>query len=468
MPPLLSGSIWSSCNAAAAVLLPFGIFVAFARLLPVADIGLVALAVACAELLKTCGLPGLYEAMLCQPHDTARMQQTALAVLLTAGAVLTVGFVALILALSDAVPGIAGHRLPLSLVGLRILLDLAGLQPQANLAQRLQYRRMAVRSVVANLAAGAAGLGLASWGDALWGLVAYQVLQPAITLAVTVAGTRALARPVFHRDCWRLMRREASWASAVRLVASANNSLDQILIADLIGPVRLGYFNLAKRVEVTFVTVSQSFVGILFQPLFAAATPGQRGPALQRALALTLLVCGLPAAVFVVNSRAVIGLAFGPRWQPAAAVAAVLAISGCVRALGSVHGALLSISGRNRAVLVVASVAALAGVAAVVVGARFGLLACSLGLLAKNAGSSFWQARLTRQDAPGIARFYLVQIVAPFALMLLAASLGTAAGDPLLRLLLSGAGASAVAGLYFGWRFFPELAARRAPRPGVA
>ena len=49
---------------------------------------------------------------------------------------------------------------------------------------------------------------------------------------------------------------------------------------------------------------------------------------------------------------------FGPQWVNAAPVAAVLALSGFARAIGFVPGALMSVSGHNRELLITSAVSA--------------------------------------------------------------------------------------------------------------
>ena len=253
------GALWSCLNAGTAVALPFLIFIFFARVLPPAQVGLVVLAVACAEFVKAIGLPGLYEALLQHPDHQPRLHETALAVLLLAGCArlpVYAGVLALIAGMTGG-PGAADPML--LLIGLRIPFDLATLQPQAVLAQRLSYRRMALRSVVANAGAGVVGIGIAAAGAPMVGLIAYQAGQSALLFLATVHRTGALARPRLHRDCLRLLARQAGMASIVRLVAATNSYVDQILIAALLDTARLAYFNLAKRVETTFITASASF-----------------------------------------------------------------------------------------------------------------------------------------------------------------------------------------------------------------
>lgn len=465
---IVSGTVWSILSAGAGVLLPLGIFVAFARLLPPEQIGLVALVVACTEILKPFGRPGLYEALLQHPADRADLHETAAAVMLWSGLALLPVHILVVLALGYMVPGVTDHIVPLSLVGLRIVFDLAATQPQVRLAQRLAYRRLALRGICANLAAGTVGIACAVMGAPLAGLIAYQIGQSAFGLGFLLFAEGAAVRPVFHRGVRALLAE--SWpASAVRLVSATQNSMDQIVLAPLVGALPLAYYNLAKRVEGVFITASSSVSQVLFQPLFAAIRPEERSHALRRSLALLTVLCGLPACVVVANAELAITTVFGPQWAPAAPVTALLALSGLARALGGVHGALLSVSGRNRQLLAVAACSAGLGVALMLPAGRVGLLWCTAALTLKNAAFAATEAWMTRRDLPGLARAYASEVMLPLLLMLSAAFAGRLLAGvylpqlglvaALLRLALSGALAALAVGVYLGWRHRRALAA---------
>lgn len=462
----VAGAIWSVLNAAASVVVPLLIFVVFARILQPRDIGLVALAVACSEMLKPFGAPGLYEALLQQPPESKEMHEAASAILMAAGALLVPVHWLVIMILGFLIPDVAGHQVALSFVGLRVFLDLAAVQPQARLAQSLSFRRLALRSVVANAGAGVIGVAIALGGSPMLGLVAYQVCQSALSLLVTTVGTSSMARPVLHRNAMRILLHEGWAASAVRLVSATNNYFDQIVIATVIGSQRLAFFNLAKRIETTFITAASSFSAILFQPIFAAGDTTAREHALRRSLALITLTCGLPAAIVVDNAPLVVTTIFGPQWANAATTTAILALSGLARTFGGLHGALLSVSGRNRQLLAYASLSAVLGIVVVLPGSMIGLVWCAAGLAIKNALFAGCEAYLTRRDVPGLARAYLVEAAVPFALMLGGGLLGRSLGDSLapptwtgqiITLAFSTIVSLTAATLYFGWRYRQEI-----------
>ena len=468
---LARGAAWSTLNAAAGVALPFVMFVLFARWLEPVQVGLVVLASALAEIVKALGAPGFYEALLQQGADARRCNETASAVLLVAGVVLAAVFAGLLAAIGVFVPSLADAGWTLDLIGLRILFDLATIQPQAALAQRLAFGRMATRSIIANSGAGAFGIAVAAAGYPFQGLIAYLVAQSVLMFATTVIGTRALARPRLCRDCLGQMRHEAVAASVVRLVAAANNYLDQIVVAGMIGSARLAYFNLGKRVETTFITTASSFSTILFQPLFSRQGAETHVSGLRDGLAVLTLVCGVPSAFMVTNADNVVSLVFGDRWHEAAPVVAILAVSGFARALGSVHGALLSVSRRNRPLMSVTCVSACTGIGLVLLLADSGIEAVAAALAIKNVAIVAWMARLTRADAPRPAAAYARSVILPWAVMiaagfaahmLAALVVPSLAMQGFVALLVSGA-AITVAGLICVAPFLelpPRLAAR--------
>jgi teichuronic acid exporter len=417
-PAFARGAAWSVLNALGGVLLPFVVFIAFARWLSPAQVGVAVLATSLAEIVKAFGAPGLYEALLQQGPGAHRHHQTALAILLLLGAGLTVVFAALVDVLGHFVPSVAEAGWMLDVIGLRILFDLATTQPQAALAQRLSFGRMASRSIVANLGSGLLGGLVGFCGRPFEGLIAYLTAQSVLIFAMTALGTGVLVWPRLWPDCLADMRREALAASFVRLVAGVNNYLDQIVVAGMIGSARLAFFNLGKRVETTFITAASSFSTILFQPLFSLQATAARASGLRNGLAMLTVICGAPAAFMVTNAPGVIHLVFGDRWAEAAPVAAILACSGFARALGSVHGALLSVSQRNRPLVWVTSVSAVSGIGLVVALAPFGIVTVAAGLALKNTAIVAWVAILTRRDFPRSATAYLAVVVLPFVVML--------------------------------------------------
>jgi len=414
-----TGALWSVVNTASGIGLPFVAFAVFARHLEPTIVGIVVLAASIAEVVKALGLPGLYEALLNSAPDMHTSDETAAALLWCLGLLLFAFFAAIV-----GVLGLSGTFSPvptwmLTLLGLRIPLDLVAIQPQAVLARRLATQRLALRSAIANVGALGVALPLVFGGSALAGLLAYLVSQSVLGFLVTVAGTQSLARPRLDRSTLSDLLPQAWRASVVRLVAATNNSLDQALLGGMLGATSLAYFNIGKRMEAAFMTAASAFSAILYQPLFSNRPRAARPVILGRGLALASLSFGVPSALFVTNAEWFVTLLFGRAWAPAAPTASLLAVSGFARALGSVHGALLSASGRNHSLMIASLCSAISGLLLVAGLAQYGSVAIAAGLVAKNSAITAWLARLTRTDAPPLPDTYARHVAFPLIAALL-------------------------------------------------
>ncbi len=414
----LSGIVWSGCNSAFSVLLPFVLFVFFARSMKPADVGMAAVAVSICELLKSMGLPGIYEALLQQTSNLRRYDQTASAALLCAGLVLLPVYGAALLCASTVLHGLLAHFALYAFLGLRIPLDLISLQSLAVLARRLSYRRMALRVMAANLSAGVLGVALSFCTFPLMGLIVYQVAQSVVLCAATIVGPGLLAAPRFHRDCFRNLRREAVFATGNRVLAASVNNLDQVALGAVVGAGGIAYYNLGKRLETTFVTVANTFSSGLFQPLFARPDAVGRTSAMHRALSVLTIVCGIPAATVAANAPAVVDLLFGRAWEKGSSLVALLAVNGFVRAIGMVPGALLSVSGHNRRLLTTSIVSAASGIVLVLALAPISLELCGAAMVAKNTLIVAWMAWLVRAGVQDASAMYLTEVAAPALAML--------------------------------------------------
>jgi PST family polysaccharide transporter len=458
----VSGVVWSAVSGGGAVLLPFGIFVLFARLMTPEQLGLVAICVAAAEFLKAVGPRGFYEVLVQLPEEERQSIGAASAGLLASGVLLSLVYwgvlaVAILPRHGDAAGAAAGGATPwiLGLLGIKIILDTAVLQPQAMLARRLQYARMGVRTITSNLLAGAVGIGLALTLDPVTGLVLYYVLQALSMFLMTVVGTGTLVRPAFHWPSLRAMGREAGHASLVRLSGALQNYFDQLTLSAVAATETVALFNLARRLEIALTTVGAQFSAILYQPLFAVSEKQARGGILEQGLSATTLICGIPTVVFVVNHQLLVPFIFGQQWVAAAPVAAALLVSGLCRAYGGILGALMSVTGRNFRLLVFSLTSAVTGLVITAVVGPIDIAEAAAGLALKNALFLIPASLLVRDALPRLAGPYLKLCLLPLAAVGLvaygaAAAVGQVFAEPGPLAVLSITAASAVAAYAVG------------------
>lgn len=175
-PNLLAGAVWATLNAGLSIGFPLLLFVFFARVTPPAQLGVAAACLAGLELLKALAPQGLYETLL-RPGTDRATDGAAAAVLLAAGTLGAALYVGGVLIAAAWWPDLAEARWAMAALAGKLVFDVAVLQPQAALARRAAFRRLAARGMIANLLAAALGVAVALFGRPLWGLVAaYSVL----------------------------------------------------------------------------------------------------------------------------------------------------------------------------------------------------------------------------------------------------------------------------------------------------
>ncbi len=385
-------------NGGAAVVIPFGVFVLFARMMSPSELSPILLAVAMLEVVKAFGPQGVYDVVMRYPESDRRHYESAAALFLFSGLGLAAVFCLLIL-LSPLVMTIFLPR-TLMLLGLKIVFDYLVMQPQAVLARRMAFRRLGSRGLTAGIVSGLGGLAIAKLVSPVLGLASYYVLQSLVIFLMTAIGTGATMHPRLDAAATREMAAEGARASGVRLIAVGFNYLDQLMLGTMIRPAQLGLYNLGKRIEVVAITIVSSFGQMMFQPIFATADPAHRAPHMGRGIAAISLVCGVPIVVLALYARLAVPFIFGAQWLPAATVVALLGLSGLARALGGVAGALLTVSGRNALLLRIGCWAAGISVVLIVGLARFGVEVVAAGVLARNIVFTYIQFRVTG-DAKG-------------------------------------------------------------------
>jgi PST family polysaccharide transporter len=464
--------MWSAINAVVSVAGPFVTFIFAARALDPVEFGIIGFTVAMVELLKCFAPQGLYEVLLSGDTEAAAERAVLSTLILSSLGLIAVFELALYFSQSLHAE-IGFYFLPLSLLGLRSVFDLAALQPQATLARRLDFARLSLRSILANGAAVAVGLAVIFAGAAFWGLILYYLTLSVVSFLTVAVGTGAMRRPSLDFSGLRGLRREGFFASLVRLLGAVNNYFDQTLVALLVPAAALGNFAFGKRFEMALVTGGMSFSGILFQPSFANSTAAEREVLYTRGLALLTFLFAFPVLVFVVLAPEAVRLVFGERWVEAAPVGGFLAMSGLFRILGSLFGAQLSATRRNRDLLGVSAFSAGVGIATVIAFGPLGVLPLSMALAAKNGVTLVLFAWVATRNRLAMALRLARILVLPAFVGLGAAALfdaglsGRLPGGPLIVTVAEAVAIVVVATLALvaaNWREARALAARL-PRP---
>jgi PST family polysaccharide transporter len=341
------GIIWSAVNTWTNNVLSLAVVTLLARLVTPNEFGVVALAgiyISFGQVFisDTVSEALVQRRLLDRDHlDAAFWMMAGLGVLATiAGVVL-----APILGIAFSEESVAPI---LRVISLRLVFDSLLTVPTALLLRELDFRSFATRSLFANIAGGAVGVGLALAGGGAWALVCQQLVNAAVTLAIVGINAGWLPRLRFSAAHARDLIGYSWFSILSRLGYFLVNNVDRMIIGFFLSSTALGIYSLAKRVTEMMSTSITGVVVAVAHPFFARDQHDVvrlRG-ALTAMMDRTALVA-FPAFFGLAGiARDVVPLVFGDKWIGAVPVLQVLSILMALYAVSTLHGALVRAVGR--------------------------------------------------------------------------------------------------------------------------
>lgn len=237
-------------------------------------------------------------------------------------------------------PSLAGMALALSVTFVMMAL---GTQHYALMRRAMQFRRIAIIDISANIVGSVVSVALALSGWGYWALIA----KPIVTSTLTVAGAWISCRWVPGRPRFTPMVKDLMrfglGVTGFTMTDYFARSADRIAMGYFLGAGPLGYFQNA-------FTIYNNLLSIVTEPLHNIAVSGlsklqDTMAELKRSWAGALSsLCFFSAPAFAalaVSANDVVIVLLGEKWSPAGPLLCVLAIRGiadCIeRTLGWIH-----------------------------------------------------------------------------------------------------------------------------------
>lgn len=340
---------WSALEISARYGVQFVVVLALARLLSPGDFGLIAMLLVFTSI-GTILVDAGFGTALIQRQTTSPDDETTVFWLNTA-----IGMT-LFAALWFGAPAIAGFYgqpalVPLTrLVAFVLPISALSAVPDATLTQQLAFKARAKAQVAGALCSALIALVLAWSGYGVWSL-AWQ--------AITAAGVRAAMLWIYSG--WRPIGR-FRWASFHSLVGfggymllsslldAISLRLQSLLIGVMFEPRALGYYTLAQSAQ----SAPTSFMGAILNrvglPVFAAvgSNPAKLAAALRLSLRAALFIFVPCMTGMALMAGPLIELLYGQRWNAAAPILTLLALSSAFWPLHVLNLAALSAQGHSR------------------------------------------------------------------------------------------------------------------------
>lgn len=340
------GLIWTLADSWGRQLLGLAIFVVLANLLLQADIGLVALAAVFVNFAQLFVDQGLSDALVQRRTLVRAHLDTAFWISMAIGAAMTVAGIVLAIPIA-ALLGEPQLEPILQVLSFSFPLFALSSVQAAILRRELNFRSLAMRSVLATAAGGVVGIGLAYAGFGPWALVGQALSQGAVAAATLwrVSPWRPGLR--FSMEHFHELFRFSRNVIGSDIVSFFSRNSDNFLIGWLLGTAPLGIYAVGFRI---LEATGALLIGISRRIAFPALSRLQHEPERMkrgffRVTRLSSLII-LPGYIgLALVAQELVVVFFGVRWQESGPVAAVLFLVGPVHALNTFGAALLNASG---------------------------------------------------------------------------------------------------------------------------
>lgn len=354
-----------------------------ARLLGPTAFGLIAMANVYIFFVEMVVRQGLVAAIIQRPGLTRAHMDTAFWMIMAVVAVLVpvaIGlspFWADLNQTPDLQPVIIGLSPVLALKGLAVV-------QEAQMRRRLDYRVLALRTNLAVVLGGVAGIVAAFAGMGVWALVVQQLTMAAVEVAVLWRVSDWRPRPVFDRTAARELLGFSAFSGVAGLGVFLDQRMDALMIGLFFGPVAAGLYRLAVRLADTLTMAVGGALQSVSLPELSRFTGDQ--DAFNRRtgeiLRLTAVVTVPFFAVLALVARPLLTL-LGPDWGPAVPALQVLCLLGVVQVFTNLVGPVLQAAGRPGVLALFACIAAALSAGGFFVG---GMLVRGMGLDAQVGG----------------------------------------------------------------------------------
>lgn len=462
-----SGARWTGTAMGIRIALQFVQLAVLARLLHVQDFGLMAMVNVVLAFALTFADSGVSNAIIAY-RDAKREELSSLYWLNVVSGVA----VAILLWLTAPFIAAIYHQPPLIDLlragAVVFIIGPLGQQFQVLFERDLRFKRLAAIETAAVVVSTVVGIGLAVLGYGVWSLVWTTIVNAFVksgTLAVVGWSTW---RPMMHfrpHECRRFLRFGA-YQMGERTLNLLGQQLDKIVVGILMGPVPLGYYDMASRlISRPYQIVNPVFTRVAF-PVFSAVQKDRdrlRKGYLELMEVLNALTIPLYVGMMVL-AEPFVYVQLGEKFAPSIPLLQILSIVGLAFALSSPAGSLILARGRADIAFHLNILRTGLILLGIWIGSRWGLTGIAWSMVAVVAGIMFPVHAWVRWKLVGMRLGEFLRVAAPFFWSAVIAAIPCVLGQlvvdwpgPVLELLVLFAIALAIYAGLLWWRERPRV-----------
>jgi polysaccharide transporter, PST family len=368
------GFVWTFTQALAVRVLSLLGFVVLARLLSPHDYGLVAIANVFVYLLQILAAGGLGGALVQRPEVDDVDLDSVFWIGLGISAALT------LLLVAAAWPLASIYHQPdlrpvLQVLSLTFLAIGVGSTPSAVLQRRLQFRAIAIATMIANVVATVVGVAFAYAGFGVWSLVVQTILGIAVPLPYLIARSgyrpgRAVSVERF-RDLFKMSRLFVGQS----LLGFLNSRTDDFLVGSALGSIALGIYSVGYRIETVALDVLASAARNVAFPVFARVQHDRArlGRAYTSVAQMSTVIAAPGFMLMFAAAPEIIHVVFGAKWDAAIPVMRILCLFGPLQSAMQFNSSLLGSTGHAGLSVRIGVVSTILQVIAFAIAVSFGI-----------------------------------------------------------------------------------------------
>ena len=403
---------WSTLNTGSAVLIAALVFVITSRLLGPEAFGSVALAVSVIALVG-CATPGAFgEAIIQRLHIGDDHLDTVFWLCVSAGVIVYVP----IFLLAGPIADLSGQPVLATLlpfIGLKLLMDMVAVVPQAIVVRAMQFKYIAARTAIGNSLGGLVCVVMALNGYGMWALATAPVITSLVSMVILLKAARWRPGMNLRLGALRDLMRFGLFQSGTNTLHFMR--LDVLVLGFMTGPATLGLYVLGRRLLDLLTGITAGALQPVSTVFFASIQQdaAKHLSAFRHVLHSTTLTTFPVFAGLYILAQSTVPLVFGAQWQAAIPAIEAFAIIGFLSGLHTPTLALAMGLGRADLWMYFDLTRQMLAVAVIALFTRNGLETVMIFLVVVNAAVLPWCFIIARRLIGIPLRQYLDVLVVP-------------------------------------------------------
>ena len=236
------------------------------------------------------------------------------------------------------------------LLAVNLFFASATIVPNALFYRNKEFKFIALRSFVIQIATGAAAVVAALCGAGLYALVIGPILSGILIFVVSIRRYPQRLRLTLGLDVLRRIFSYSAYQFLFNIINYFSRNLDKLLIGKYMGMSPLGYYEKSYRLMMLPLQNIAYVVSPVMHPIFSEMQNDLRKLAdSYRKVVRLLALIGLPLSVVLwFTAQELVLIIFGDQWQPSVPVFRILALSVGIQIVMSTSGSIFQAANATR------------------------------------------------------------------------------------------------------------------------